>query len=266
MITSEQLSKQTRLLRPIQSLNLTVAQRFGENLLPLYKNIGLLGHNGLDLYCPTGTPIRACFSGIVSVASIANVGYGVEVRLESDEFEIEGQKMKLEAIYGHNLRFLVQEGQRVNEGQIISYSDNTGYSTGPHLHFEIRVKYEESGFYFRDYNNGYFGAIDPEPLLTSSPPNTDFLIKDVSQKYGFKQNTWLERKIRFFTPSIHIALSKVKRAPLSLTNDEVNALAYGGWSIQEVLNDTDFPKRSRMTRTTFQAREFEFFKNQRNKL
>src|SRR3990167_1555813 len=143
--TVEQFVEYIHLLWPIQAKNHFISQSFGENKLPLYKAIGLDGHNGIDFICPTGTPILATFDGVVTVASHGLVGYGYELRIESKAFKIDEQNCLLEAIYGHNEKFLVKVGDRVSEGQIIAYSGNTGYSTNPHSHFEIRVKYESMG-------------------------------------------------------------------------------------------------------------------------
>lgn len=86
-------------------------------------------HQGVDMACPTGTPIYATRSGTVTVASYQKGGAGYYVSLNhGDGFA---------SIYMHMSRFIVSKGQTVSQGQIIGYVGSTGVSTGPHLHFGI---------------------------------------------------------------------------------------------------------------------------------
>jgi hypothetical protein len=109
----------------------------------------LKGHNGIDFAVVTGTKVYACDPGIVSVVRADSGGYGTHVRVDHDW----GQ-----SIYGHFSKPLVSVGQAIQAGDCIGLSGNTGNSTGPHLHFEIRPDYISP-------SNGYAGAIDPLPLL-----------------------------------------------------------------------------------------------------
>ncbi|NJL10210.1 MAG: M23 family metallopeptidase [Calothrix sp. SM1_7_51] len=86
-------------------------------------------HRGIDIAAPTGTPIYAVADGVVEKAGWNNGGFGnlVEVR------HADGTMTR----YAHNSRILVQTGQQVRQGQNISLMGSTGFSTGPHLHFEI---------------------------------------------------------------------------------------------------------------------------------
>lgn len=88
------------------------------------------GHTGIDLAVPAGTPIRAALPGTVRVAKYdSSYGYYVTI----------GHEGGLITLYGHNSRLLVSPGQTVRAGDVISLSGSTGRSTGPHLHFEVRV-------------------------------------------------------------------------------------------------------------------------------
>lgn len=87
-------------------------------------------HQGLDLAIPTGTPVRASAAGTVSQAGNAGT-YGLLVIIKHAN--------GIETRYAHNSKLNVKVGQYVKQGDIIAYSGNTGRSTGPHLHFEIRV-------------------------------------------------------------------------------------------------------------------------------
>lgn len=88
-------------------------------------------HHGLDIAVPIGTPIRAAAGGIVSFSG-AQGGYGNIVIIDHGN--------GVETRYAHNSRNTVSRGQRVQRGALIAYSGNTGNSTGPHLHFEIRLR------------------------------------------------------------------------------------------------------------------------------
>ena len=94
------------------------------------------GHSGMDLAVPTGTPIRAALSGTVTVSQYNAGGYGYYVMIDHGN--------GLSTLYGHNSRLLVQVGQTVEAGDIIALSGSTGRSTGPHLHFEVRVDGEQT--------------------------------------------------------------------------------------------------------------------------
>ena len=87
-------------------------------------------HAGVDLAAPTGTPIRAASDGVVTSAGW-NGGYGLLVSL--------GHAGNRETRYGHLSRLAVRAGQSVKRGEVIGYVGSTGRSTGPHLHYELRV-------------------------------------------------------------------------------------------------------------------------------
>jgi murein DD-endopeptidase MepM/ murein hydrolase activator NlpD len=88
-------------------------------------------HKGLDIAAPIGKPIRAVADGVV-IYSGWKSGYGKMIIIK--------HKNNLETIYGHSKINHVKKGDFVKKGQIISRVGNTGKSTGPHLHFEIRNK------------------------------------------------------------------------------------------------------------------------------
>lgn len=88
-------------------------------------------HNGLDIAVPTGTPVKSAADGRVTFAGW-NGGYGILVIVDHGN--------GVETRYAHNSRLNVKVGQKVSRGQVIAYSGNTGNSTGPHLHFEIRYR------------------------------------------------------------------------------------------------------------------------------
>ena len=87
-------------------------------------------HEGMDIAAQTGTPVMAPADGVVVKAGFGT-GYGNLVEISH------GYGMK--TIYGHNSRLNVKAGQRVKRGDVISYVGDTGSSTGPHLHYEVKV-------------------------------------------------------------------------------------------------------------------------------
>ena len=87
-------------------------------------------HQGIDLAQPTGTPIRATADGVVGRADWFS-SYGLFVSLEHGG--------SIETRYGHMSRLNVAAGQAVKKGDIIGYVGSTGRSTGPHLHYEVRI-------------------------------------------------------------------------------------------------------------------------------
>jgi murein DD-endopeptidase MepM/ murein hydrolase activator NlpD len=90
-------------------------------------------HPGIDIAVPSGTPIRAAASGTVifTEPESSSGGYGNYTCIDHGG--------GLSTCYAHQASFAVSAGQSVSQGQIIGYSDCTGYCFGPHLHFEVRI-------------------------------------------------------------------------------------------------------------------------------
>ena len=87
-------------------------------------------HQGIDITSPPGTPIKASGVGVVLYSGNAIRGYGnVIILRHSEEFA---------TVYAHNQVNLVEEGMRVEKGEVIGKVGQTGRASGPHLHFEIR--------------------------------------------------------------------------------------------------------------------------------
>jgi hypothetical protein len=98
----------------------------------LYTRFGRKGrdvHDGIDLAAPLGTPIRAARSGTVIYAGEQR-GYGLIAIIEHAN--------GLTTLYAHNRELKVKTGQRVGDGQVIATVGESGRTTGPHLHFEVR--------------------------------------------------------------------------------------------------------------------------------
>ena len=93
------------------------------------------GHSGMDLAVPTGTSVRAALPGTVTVSQYSS-SYGYYVMIDHGG--------GLSTLYAHNSKLLVSVGQTVSAGDVVSLSGSTGRSTGPHLHFEVRVNGERT--------------------------------------------------------------------------------------------------------------------------
>jgi murein DD-endopeptidase MepM/ murein hydrolase activator NlpD len=102
---------------------------------------GRRNHKGLDLAAPMGTPVYAPADGLVARADWFS-SYGNYIQIEHGG--------ELQTRYGHLSGFAVHAGDRVHKGDLIGYVGTTGRSTGPHLHYEVRVAGE---------------AVDPTPYL-----------------------------------------------------------------------------------------------------
>jgi hypothetical protein len=133
-----------------------LSQQFGENPA-MYRQFGLAGHNGLDIALLVGQPVYAAADGEVVLAEAqGTTSYGRQIRLQHKEAL---------SLYAHLSRLQVQQGEQVQARQLIGFSGgavsdpHAGNSTGPHLHFELRLA--AGGV------PGYNGAVNPLPLLCS---------------------------------------------------------------------------------------------------
>lgn len=148
-----------------------VGQGFGENLVPLYQELGMLGHSGIDYPCPIGKKIYACHDGIVTYAGVdSKEGWGVVVRT-LEKFSYKDGEAFFKTIYWHLLKDIpVKAGQEVKAGDLIGYGDTTGAATGSHLHFGLKpIAQGENEWTWAnlEQQNGYFGAIDPMPYFNA---------------------------------------------------------------------------------------------------
>lgn len=154
--------------------NVAVTQEFGSTAID-YSQFGLRGHHGIDLNASIGTPVFAPESG--TILQSAN---GV-TDPKSGRFAA-GETIVMSGKYEHWLMHLnqrlVSAGQKVNEGQLIGYTGNTGFTTGPHLHAGTRPLNP-------DMNNGYRGFINPRGVYQVSTPSAggDEVIPDQDNYY-----------------------------------------------------------------------------------
>ena len=138
-----------KIYRPVKSNHRT--QMFGENKLPWYKEWGMRGHNGEDWRAYHGEPVyhSGDWDGIAYTETDKDGGIGVDVI---------SPKLGYKLRYWHLKSTNVYDGQEVKMGQLIGYADNTGTSTGDHLHWSLK-KVDKNGKTL-NRNNGYYGAVD----------------------------------------------------------------------------------------------------------
>ncbi|MFM7267091.1 MAG: M23 family metallopeptidase, partial [Cyanobium sp.] len=122
---------------------------FGWRLHPILGT--WLMHSGRDLAAPEGTPVVAALTGRVVSSGDAG-GYGLAIELEHDN-------PRRRTLYGHLSELYVKEGDRVRQGEVIGRVGSTGRSTGPHLHFEVRMPQE-----------GGWVAVEPGELAPGGGP------------------------------------------------------------------------------------------------
>ena len=101
-----------------------ISSRYGYRVYP-WRGF----HTGIDISAKYGSPVRATADGVVSYAGWRQ-GYGKTVIIKHGYGKT--------TLFGHNSRYVVKAGQKVKKGQIICYVGNTGHSTGPHVHYEVR--------------------------------------------------------------------------------------------------------------------------------
>lgn len=145
--------------------NQRVSQLWGDNPAFYrqftYDGVPLRGHNGIDFAMPIGTPLRATDNGTVLTVGASPSGFGNWVMLDHRW----GQ-----SVYAHMHKVTVREGQPVRRHGIIGESGNSGTSTGPHLHFSIRINPHYRG-------DGWGGYCDPLPFLDADKLNIPSYIR-----------------------------------------------------------------------------------------
>lgn len=138
---------------PIQGIR--ISDRFGMRMHPVHKK--RVRHNGIDFKAHTGTPVYATADGVVEFSGFhKQSGFGNLVILQ--------HSLGFKTYYAHMHKLKVRTGSFVSKGQLIGLSGNTGISTGPHLHYEVRHLYT---------------PVDPEPFVEWNISNFDSLFEKV---------------------------------------------------------------------------------------
>lgn len=133
---------------PVDAAKYPLTQRFGENPQE-YAKYKQAGHNGIDIGCPAGTAVNCAADGVVVHTGFDKNGYGKYVRISHEKFE---------TLYAHLSEIEVKPRQALHTGDRLGLSGSTGNSSGPHLHFELRIPWQPIAGYPG-------GARDPMPFL-----------------------------------------------------------------------------------------------------
>lgn len=131
-------------IQPVRNIQLKrISSYFGYRMDPFYKVRKF--HEGIDFSAPRGTPVHVTGDGRVIKVRRSRRGYGNEIEVDHGYGYI--------TLYAHLSAFDVKKGQRVKRGQVIGLVGNTGKSTAPHLHYEVRknnVQVDPIYFFFND--------------------------------------------------------------------------------------------------------------------
>ena len=153
-------------IQPISNENLKrMASGFGRRIDPIYKTKKF--HYGMDFSAPIGTPVYATGDGIIekTKSSRSKKDYGNYILINHG--------YDYQSFYAHLDKVLVSKGKKVKRGDLIGYVGNTGKSTAPHLHYEVRYKKQKI-----NPVNFYHSDLSPEEyeqmLFMASQENQSF--------------------------------------------------------------------------------------------
>lgn len=142
-----------------------ITSGFGGRIHPISRSFK--NHKGVDYAAPTGTPVRTVGDGVVEFAGVQR-GYGNVIEIKHRDGK--------STLFAHLSRMGVTKGQKVEQGDVIGAVGTTGYSTGPHLHFEFRINGEHyDPLTIASENNSV-------PLSAASRPAFDRLAGDIRLK------------------------------------------------------------------------------------
>jgi murein DD-endopeptidase MepM/ murein hydrolase activator NlpD len=134
-------------IKPVRGF---ISSGFGMRMHPVYKRV--LFHAGTDFSAPVGSAVQATGKGIVAFSGF-DKGYGKKVIIDHGH--------GYQTMYAHLSKAVVRQGQRVNRGEIVAMSGNSGISTAPHLHYEVRkddIQVNPTAYFFDD--------MTPEEFMT----------------------------------------------------------------------------------------------------
>ncbi|MDE6449665.1 MAG: M23 family metallopeptidase [Muribaculaceae bacterium] len=140
-------------IQPVADKDLRqMASGYGRRVDPVYGTVRY--HEGMDFSAPVGTPVYATGDGVVKSAGRSMSGYGNLIELDHG--------FNYTTRFAHLSEILVTPGQQVKRGDLIGKVGNTGKSTGPHLHYEVRLKgvpQNPVNYYFQDLTPDEYAAM-----------------------------------------------------------------------------------------------------------
>ena len=201
-----------------------VTQGFGLNYLNFYKELGMVGHSGIDFMAKDGCPVYAAHDGKVIIRG-TDSGGGKEIRVWNKENNfLTG--------YCHLKDFKIDFNEGIIAGQLIGTADNTGkMSTGNHLHFFMKLTDDKGNTI--DKENGYYGAIDPAPYFTCNYQGKEFKNKDWDKSNAYHRYWRPDRNIKIEIRILCELARYFRRLP---TCEEINACVYAAWDRESLKN------------------------------
>ncbi|MGQ1890269.1 M23 family metallopeptidase [Thermophagus sp. OGC60D27] len=149
-LRKEEMLRCTPAIQPVSNKDLRrTASGYGWRIDPIYKVKKF--HDGMDFSAPIGTEVYVTGDGVVKRVIKSFGGYGNHIEVDHG--------FGYTTLYAHMSAFNVKVGQKVKRGDVIGYVGNTGKSTGPHLHYEVRVKgrpVNPAHYYFQDLTPDQF--------------------------------------------------------------------------------------------------------------
>jgi hypothetical protein len=204
-----------------------VTQPFGVNYFDFYQKLGLPYHPGVDFRARGGCPLYAANDGkVISAGKYEDGGLGIEIYNYGDNYS---------TFYYHLEKVSVEPGDMVKAGDLIGLCDNTGtYTTGDHLHFELRVKGEKinpAGYFNFSYNGVSIGAKDWDKS------------RCYHRYYRGRPAGGYQNEVKI------LAILGAKK--IWPTAEKINALVYGGWDLPTVVNDSMYEIWSQLKKDEF---------------
>ncbi len=152
-----------------------ITDKFGYRMHPILHE--RIFHFGVDIATNVGTPVYAPADGVVEYAKEKG-GYG--------NFLLINHPFGFKTGYGHLSKFAVKSGTYVSKGDLVAYTGNSGRSTGPHLHYEVRYLYKwlNPMSFMKWSSKTYLATMQHERIV-----NWDELLSQLKQRYGLKTSS-----------------------------------------------------------------------------
>jgi len=213
-----------KLRLPLRDIFIT--QPYGVNYFDFYQKMGLPFHPGVDFRARNGCALYAANGGKVkNCGTYSDGGLGIEIEHPNG----------YSTFYYHLKEILVKIGDPVIAGNLIGYCDNTGkYTTGDHLHFELRINGEKvnpAGYFNFSYDGFPIGSAQWDK------PRCYHRYYRVA-----KRDLKNEMKIALYMAT------RLKRLP---NNEEINMAVWGAWAMEDILNPAMYEITSQLTKSEF---------------
>lgn len=246
--------QEIELLPPLKDIAIT--QKFNGMVFDYNSLLGITSHNGIDYLAKKACPVYASHDGNITWAGKDGDG-GISVQIIASPYGL-----SFYTLYYHLLEVKVEAGQKVKAGQLIGLADNTGRITsGSHLHFGLKETFDGATI---NKDNGWRGAIDPYPYFPK-----DFDKPHCYHRYGKPRNWYAEFCVRFAPVYIRNQWAETGRFihrelkkmgwKLPPTGNQVNAIIYGAWDWEYIIDPLMEWNWSYLTKSEWQNGRIPFF-------